>query len=91
MMAIRRTLLALSIVTAAALAAFAGCAGGGVCFRNSDCESGYACLSGTCAIPPPPSPSDAGDAGDASDAATPSPIDVDAGDASDASQITDAG
>ena len=73
---------------AAALAALAGCAGGGVCFRNSDCQSGYACLSGACAIPPQ---GDAGDAGQSADASGGASSASDAGDAGDASQSTDAG
>lgn len=95
-MAIRRTLTALSIIGAAVLAALAGCAGGAVCFRNSDCPSGNVCQSGVCALPPP---SDAGEAGltnpigaDASSTSDASTSDVsDAGDAGDASQNADAG
>ncbi len=59
-----RSLLAMLLVFSVALAAaFMGC-GGSACFRNSDCNNGFGCKTGTCQLLNPP---DAGDAGDASD------------------------
>jgi hypothetical protein len=59
--AIRRALVAGLVVGVALLAALSGCAGGSVCFRNSDCPSGYGCRHGACELLSVPS-SDAGDA-----------------------------
>ena len=85
--AVRYLLVPTSIVAVAIVAAFAGC-GGAACFRNSDCNSGYGCKSGSCQLLLPPS-TDVGDAGDdaAESAAAVAP---DAGD-DDASQNADAG
>jgi hypothetical protein len=89
--AIRRALVAFLVIGVGLVAALSGCAGGSVCFRNSDCPSGYGCRQGTCELLSAPS----NDAGDASTSNTSSSdasagnVSSDAGD--DASQSADAG
>ena len=86
--AIRRALVLLLTIGVALLAALSGCAGGSVCFRNSDCPSGYGCQHGTCELLAVPS----NDAGDAATSAAPSTDDASTDDAGDgASQNSDAG
>jgi len=61
-----RGLLALFLVFSVALAAaFMGC-GGAACFRNSDCNNGFGCKTGTCQLLVIPDAGDASsdDAGD---------------------------
>jgi hypothetical protein len=64
---VQRALIAFSVVAAALIAALGGCAGAAVCFRNSDCNSGYGCRHGKCQLLSPPDAGDAGDAGAVTD------------------------
>jgi hypothetical protein len=61
-MTFRRALILILVVATALFAALSGCAGAGVCFRNSDCFSDYTCHSGACA---PNQADDGGEAGSA--------------------------
>ena len=43
-----RALLVLVVMGLALLLANSGCSGGAVCYRNTDCGSGFGCIEGMC-------------------------------------------